>query len=237
MEARPHRQPRMSAARSAAAHEGNSHSRPVPEACVTRLSWYRREVGSLVAEGAAFVSSRWLAKRLGLTDAQVRRDLSYFGQFGTSGRGYEVGRLHERLDVILGIANQTWNLALAGVGNLGSALLAHAGFRQRGFLFRLAVDADPTKIGRRIQNIEVLAADDLAGLCRAHRIDIGVIAVPAQAAGRVCAQFFNGGVRSILNFAPTRLQAHQTVRVRTVDLALEMEGLAFHLAREASGKA
>jgi len=210
-----------------------SASRPVPEACVTRLSWYMRELHLLQLRGVRFVSSRWLAKHLGLTDAQVRRDLSYFGQFGTSGRGYEVIRLHERLRSILGVSGRTWNLALAGVGNLGSALLAHEGFRERGFRFRVAVDADPGKIGERIQEITVASAARLPQLTRSHSIDIGVIAVPALAAQKVCKQMVQGGVRAILNFAPVRLEAPENVRVRTVDLAMELESLTFHLVRGA----
>ncbi len=213
-------------------------SRTIPEACVSRLSWYMREVQALRTRGAEFVSSRWLGKHLGLTDAQVRRDLSYFGQFGTSGRGYEVSRLHDRLRSILGIADRTWNLALVGVGNLGLALLAHGAFRERGFQFKLALDVDAQKIGRRIQDLTIAPVADLARLAKQHAIQVGVITVPVPAAQGVCGQLVEGGVRSILNFAPVRLEVPASVRVRTVDLAVELEGLAFHLAREhANGSA
>ena len=116
---------------------GNGQRRQVPEACIARLSLYLRELTRLGSKHVGFVSSRLLAAQLGVTDAQVRRDLSYFGQFGTSGRGYEVRRLHDRLTSILGVSGRTWNVALAGVGNLGSALLAYRGFQARGFLFRV----------------------------------------------------------------------------------------------------
>ena len=119
-----------------------SNARTAPDACVARLSLYVRELSRLAAQRTAFVSSRRLAQLLGLTDAQVRRDLSYFGQFGTSGRGYEVQRLHDRLTTILGVSGRTWNVALAGVGNLGSALLAYRGFHERGFFFKAAVETD-----------------------------------------------------------------------------------------------
>jgi redox-sensing transcriptional repressor len=211
---------------------GRGPSRPlVPEACVARLSLYVRELRRLGRLRVGFVSSRGLAQQLGLTDAQVRRDLSYFGQFGTSGRGYEVRRLQERLRGILGVSGRTWNVALVGVGNLGSALLAYGGFRERGFLFRIAVDADPRKVGKTMQGLTVAPARLLGALVRQHRIDIGVIAVPAEAAQAVCDALVRAGVKAIVNFAPQHLDAPATVRVRTVDLAVELEGLAFFLAR------
>ena len=206
-------------------------ARPAPEACVARLSLYVRELARLHAQRVAFISSRRLAEQLGLTDAQVRRDLSTFGQFGTSGRGYEVQRLHNRLTAILGVSGRTWNVALAGVGNLGSALLAYRGFRERGFLFRVVVDADPHKIGRTIQGMTVAPSQQLAELVKQHEIHIGLIAVPVESAQDVCRQFVEGGVRAILNFAPAHLDVPPTVWLRVVDLAIELESLAFYLAR------
>ena len=210
---------------------GNGQRRQVPEACVTRLSLYLRELTRLGSQRVGFVSSRRLAEQLGVTDAQVRRDLSYFGQFGTSGRGYEVQRLHDRLTSILGVSGRTWNVALAGVGNLGSALLAYRGFQERGFLFRVAVDSDPRKIGSTVQGMTVASSNRLSELAKAHHIHIGLIAVPVNAAQAVCDQLVAGGVKAIVNFAPGRLEAPEDVRLSTVDLAIELESLAFHLAR------
>lgn len=215
-------------------HRSNSRaatSRVASEACVARLSLYVRELARLETQRVGYVSSRCLAQQLGLTDAQVRRDLSYFGQFGTSGLGYEVQRLHDRLTSILGVAGRSWNVALAGVGNLGSALLAYRGFRERGFLFRVAVDADPQKVGRLVQGVEVAAVQRLTELVRHHHIHIGLIAVPVASAQAVCSQFVAGGVRAIVNFAPVRLEVPSSVRLRVVDLAIELESLAFYLAR------
>ncbi len=202
-----------------------------PEACVARLSLYVRELTRLGAQRVGFVSSRRLAQQLGLTDAQVRRDLSYFGQFGTSGRGYEVQRLHDRLTSILGVSGRTWHIALAGVGNLGSALLAYRGFRERGFLFRVAVDTDSQKVGRTIQGLTIAPTSQLTELVRKHEVHIGLIAVPVESAQEVCNQFVAGGVRAIVNFAPAHLEVPPSVWLRVVDLAIELESLAFYLAR------
>lgn len=220
----------MSASSTARGNHRSNH-RGVPEACVARLSLYVRELTQLQERRISFVSSSRLAQQLGLTDAQVRRDLSYFGQFGTSGRGYEVHRLHDRLNAILGVSGRTWNVALAGVGNLGSALLAYRGFQERGFLFQVAVDADSQRTGQVVRGLVIAPAEQLASLIRKHQIHIGVIAVPVSAAQGVCDQFVRGGVRAIVNFAPVRLEVPATVWLRSVDLAIELETLAFYLAR------
>ena len=218
-------------ARSASRTNHHAGSRAAPEACVARLSLYVRELSCLGSKQVGFVSSRRLAQQLGLTDAQVRRDLSYFGQFGTSGRGYEVRRLHDRLSTILGVSGRTWNIALAGVGNLGSALLAYRGFRERGFLFKVAVDTDPQKLGRTVSGMAVAPAHRLPELVRKYEIRIGLIAVPIEAAQAVCDQFVESGVRAIVNFAPVHLEVPPSVWLRVVDLAIELESLAFYLAR------
>lgn len=216
-------------------HRSNHRVTPrtAPEACVARLSLYVRELTRLSAKRIGYISSRQLAQQLGLTDAQVRRDLSYFGQFGTSGRGYEVQRLHDRLTAILGVSDRTWNVALAGVGNLGSALLAYGGFRERGFLFRVAVDSDPRKVGRMVSGLAVSPVQQLPALVKQHDIQIGVIAVPVESAHVVCRELIESGVRAIVNFAPVHLEVPPGVWLRVVDLATELESLSFYLARSA----
>ena len=208
-----------------------AHSHPAPDVSVARLSLYVRELRRLSDQQVGYVSSKRLARSLGVTDAQVRRDFSYFGQFGTSGRGYEIRRLHDRLTAILGVSGRTWNVALAGVGNLGSALLAYRGFRERGFLFRVAADADPRKVGRTIQQVIVASSGELTSLVKQHHIHIGLIAVPVECAQQVCDQLIAGSVRAIVNFAPVHLDTPPSVWLRNVDLATELESLAFHLAQ------
>ncbi len=214
-------------------HHHRASTALASDACIARLSLYVRELARLGTQRISYVSSRRLAEPLGLTDAQIRRDLSQFGQFGTSGRGYEVQRLHDRLTTILGVSDRTWNVALAGVGNLGAALLAYRGFRERGFLFRAIVDADPSKVGRVIQGLTVGSAQHLPELVKQHKIHIGVIAVPVESAQAVCDQLVASGVRAIVNFAPIHLEVPSTVWVRAMDLAIELESLAFYLARTA----
>lgn len=209
----------------------SSQKNIAPEACVARLSLYVRELSRLAVQRVGFISSRRLAQLLGLTDAQVRRDLSTFGQFGTSGRGYEVQRLHDRLTGILGVSGRTWHVALAGVGNLGSALLAYKGFHERGFVFKVAADADNQKVGQTIQGLTVASSRQLPELVKRHDIHIGMIAVPVAAAQDVCDQFVQSGVRAIVNFAPVHLEVPSTVWLRAVDLAIELESLAYYLAR------
>jgi redox-sensing transcriptional repressor len=198
---------------------------------VARLSLYVRELSRLKAQRIPFVSSRRLAEHLGVTDAQVRRDLSRFGQFGTSGRGYDVQRLRNGLETVLGVSGRIWNVALAGVGNLGSALLAYGGFRQRGFLFKVAVDTDPGKIGRTVSGVVISPAERLPELIRARDIHIGLIAVPSASAQQVCDQLVRSGVRAIVNFAPMRLDVPPPVNLRSVDLAIELEHLTYFLAQ------
>ena len=208
-----------------------SARRQIPEVCVERLSLYKRELTRLQRRGIVFVSSRRVAEHLRLSDAQVRRDLSYFGQFGTSGRGYEVQRLQVALGHILGIQGRTWHVALAGVGNLGSALLAYRGFRERGFVFKVAVETSSEKIGRVVEGLRIAPSSQLVELVRKQRVNIGMIAVPSEVAQGVCNQLVEGGVRAIVNFAPARLEVSASVRLRNIDLAIELEALAFYLGR------
>ncbi|MBI2884848.1 MAG: redox-sensing transcriptional repressor Rex [Candidatus Omnitrophica bacterium] len=204
----------------------------IPEASVERLSLYARELGRLDRQGVAFISSKRLGEALGLTDAQVRRDLSYVGQFGKSGRGYEVQRLQTALSRTLGIEGRVWSVALAGVGNLGSALLAYRGFQERGFVFRVAVDSDPAKVGQVVQGVTIAPSHQLSELARRHQVHIGILTVPSETAQRVCDQLIAGGVRAIVNFAPAHLDVPASVRLRNMDLAIELEALAFYLGTE-----
>ena len=198
----------------------------VPKAVVNRLSLYLRELEHLVRDGHATTSSNRLGSVLGFSDAQVRKDLAYFGHFGYPGIGYRCDELISAVKKILG-TDQQWPAALVGTGNLGRALLGYRGFRQRGFSIAAALDVDPAKVGLRIEGLEVCHLDRLPDLARIHRIRLGMIAVPAVAAQTVADRLVAVGVEGILNFAPVTIALPETVSQVGVDLAIELEQLAF----------
>src|SRR5688500_10797272 len=151
----------------------------VPKAVVSRLSLYLRELQHLVHEGHETTSSNQLGSKLGFTDAQVRKDLAYFGHFGYPGIGYRSDELISAIRKILG-TDQRWPVALIGAGNLGRALLGYKGFQQQGFCIAAAFDTDPGKVGSEIEAVEVFHWDRLAEVMQSHRIRLAMIAVPAQ---------------------------------------------------------
>jgi len=202
----------------------------VPEKTVTRLSIYLRCVEELQADGLTAVSSRQLAERFGLNSAQVRKDLAYFGQFGVRGLGYYTGELKHNLERILGL-KRDWQVALVGVGNLGSALLAYPGFQRRGFRLSVAFEKDPAKIARKQGRIPVHPVERIGPVLRRRGIKIAVLAIPAAGAQGVADQLVAAGVNAILNFAPTQLTVPPGVKVLNVDLAVLLKSLAFHTTR------
>ena len=204
----------------------------IPERAITRLSIYLRCLEELLADGTLAVSSQQLAERFGLNSAQVRKDLAYFGQFGVRGLGYYTGELKGNLERILGL-NQQWEVALVGLGNLGSALLNYRGFRQRGFRLAAAFDNDPSKVGMRIGRVPVFDVERILPVLKRRRIKMAVIAVPAAAAQAVTDQLVAAGVNAILNFAPTQLSVPKRVKVQNVDLSVMLKTLSFYTARSA----
>ncbi len=206
-----------------------SDSRPdasVPKAVVSRLSLYLRELQHLVRDGHETTSSNRLGRLLGFTDAQVRKDLAYFGHFGYPGIGYRCDELILAIRKILG-TNVEWHVALIGVGNLGRALLGYRGFRQQGFQVVAAFDADPSKVGSPIEGVPVYHIDQLSELVTEFKIRLGILAVPAGAAQAVADRLVAAGVSGVLNFAPLTISLPETVRQVGVDLAIELEQLAF----------
>jgi len=208
------------------------HMKPmkIPEKTVTRLSIYLRCLEELEVGGLASVSSRRLAERFGLNSAQVRKDLAYFGQFGVRGLGYHIPELKHNLERILGL-KQDWEVALVGVGNLGSALIAYKGFGERGFKIGLAFDSSPGKVGRLVKEVEIQALDRLVPTIRERQVRIAVIAVPATAAQGVADLLVEAGVTAILNFAPAQLTTPEGVKVQNVDLSVLLKTLSYHTVR------
>lgn len=211
-----------------------SNDGAVPKAVVSRLSLYLRELQHLVRDGEATTNSSDLGQRLGLSDAQVRKDLAFFGQFGYPGVGYRCDELIAAIRRILG-TDRGWSVAMVGVGNLGRALLGYKGFTQQGFNIVAAFDIQPSSIGSRIEGVPIFHLDRLAEVVRQHRIRIGLIAVPAASAQVVADALVSAGVEGILNFAPVTINLPPGVNLVGVDLAIELEQLTFAVAQRRIG--
>jgi len=203
----------------------------VPKAVVSRLSLYLRELQHLVRDGHETTSSTQLGRVLGFTDAQVRKDLAYFGQFGYPGIGYRCSELIDAIKNILG-TKQPWPLAIIGMGNLGRALMGYRGFAQQGFEIVAAFDTDPAKIGKSVEGIEIFDHARLQEIAKDRRIRLAVIAVPATAAQKVADSLVVAGIEGILNFAPVTINLPKQVQTIGVDLAIELEQLAFAVANQ-----
>jgi redox-sensing transcriptional repressor len=205
----------------------------IPDATVDRLPLYHRVLVGLADDGVPTVSSDALAATAGVSPAKLRKDLSFLGSYGTRGVGYDVRHLLTQIGRELGITLE-WPVVVVGVGNLGRALANYAGFRSRGFQLAALVDADPVRHGELIAGVVVSPVSVLAELVGQHDISIGVIATPAEAAQGVADSLVAAGVHSILNFAPAVLSVPAEVDVRKVDLASELQILAFHEQRKNS---
>lgn len=201
----------------------------VPKAVVARLSLYLRQLELFVKQQRETVSSRQLGKALGITDAQVRKDLAYFGQFGYPGIGYRTEELAEGIRRILG-TDHTWPVALVGVGNLGRALVGYRGFPEQSFRVAALFDSDHEKIGSTYEGCTVYGLDDLSRVVAEEGIMLAIIAVPADCAQQVADQLVAAGIQGILNFAPTPLSVPASVHLVVVDLTVQLEQLSFLVA-------
>ena len=202
----------------------------VSEPTIGRLSLYLRLLLDLSDAGVGTVSSEDLASRSGTTAAQVRKDLSLFGTFGKRGLGYSVEELKRRLRSILGLERR-WSVALVGAGRIGAALFGYENFRRQGFFIEAVFDADPEKVGQAWNGLVVEPDSCMESVLAERGIEIAVVAVPARAAQRVVDRLVSAGIRGILNFAPTQVEVPAEVVVKSVDMALEMEGLSYALSR------
>jgi len=213
---------------------GSSQQLPdLPEATVARLPEYLRALHQFGEAGHETVSSEALASAAGVNSAKLRKDLSHLGSYGTRGVGYDVELLVGQIESVLGLT-QRRAVALVGIGNLGHALAGYGGFASRGFRIAALLDADPRRVGERINGLAVRHIDDLDTVMIEHQINIAVIATPMHAAQSVADRLVAAGVTSILNFAPCVLTVPDGVDVRKVDLAIELQILSFHEHRKAS---
>jgi redox-sensing transcriptional repressor len=203
----------------------------IPEVVVTRLPVYARALASLRRQGRDLVSSQELGDKLGVTPAQIRKDLSYFGRFGKQGRGYNVRRLLDELRQILGLERE-WTMALVGVGHLGLAILTYGGFTPEGFRIVEAFDSDPSVIGRKVDRVAVRDVRELEAALGKSPVDIGIVAVPADSAQQVIDSLVKCGVKAILNYAPMSPLVPAGVRVQRVDPVLALQSMTFYLKGE-----
>jgi len=198
----------------------------ISEYTVRRLSTYRRILEELLADRIDVVSSAQLAELSGTNPAQVRKDLSYFGNFGKRGSGYRVEVLCQRIRSILGIEG-TWRVVLVGAGNLGTALFSYKDFSRHGFQIVAILDSDPEKTGQTWDGVEVSPVKDAERVVRKTKAEVAIVSTPAVSAQSVVDRLVAAGIRGVLNFAPCKLEVPAQVELRNVNITIELEGLSF----------
>ena len=198
----------------------------IPKKTIQRLLLYHRYLSFLLQQGTRNVSSKSLADILETTASQVRKDLSYFGKFGTQGSGYDVLELRERIGTILGLEREK-KVCIAGMGNLGSALAGYKGFSDLGFKVVAAFDNSEQKIGKTIEGCHCYSIKDIRRLVNGNNIEIAILTVPAEAAQEVGRRLEEAGIKAILNFTPVKLTLSKKVKISNVDLAVELKTLSF----------
>ncbi|MEW6188645.1 MAG: redox-sensing transcriptional repressor Rex [Actinomycetota bacterium] len=203
----------------------------IPQTTIARLPLYLRHLLKLARKGVRIISSYELAEHVGTNAAQLRKDLSYLGEFGTRGVGYDVGELIRQISKCLGLTRE-WKVAIVGMGKLGPALLGYKGFEQEGFKIVAIFDKNPKKIGKKMGNLVVSDVTNLKEVIeKVGGVDIGIITTPASAAQKVADQLIEAGIRAILNFAPVTLEVPSHVFLRQVDLSTELQILSYYLTR------
>jgi redox-sensing transcriptional repressor len=218
----------MTAAKAKKTPAEESNAVKVPQPTIERMSAYLQCVRSMFADGVSTASSTEIAQRTGINAAQFRKDLSYFGEFGTPGLGYDVTELEAHLSRIMGL-DMPRDVLLVGAGNLGAALSSYMGFSERGFRVVAIFDNDPGKTGTRLAGRPVHHMNELATVNAEVQAQVGVVAVPRAAAQEVVDKLVAAGVQAILNFAPTSILVRPGIAVRNVDLTSEMEVLSYYL--------
>lgn len=201
-----------------------------PDVVVRRLPLYARSLRYLLAEGTTSVSSQDLGERINVTAAQIRKDLSYFGEFGKQGIGYDVEKLLGQIEDILGL-DQEWPVALVGIGHLGEAIARYEGFRQQGIRIAALFDNSPDRIGSWLVDLPVHHIDDLNRVVAEQKIAMAILAVPATRAQEVADRLVEAGVRALLSYAPTVLQLPDGIWVRYIDPVAILHSLTYYLAR------
>jgi redox-sensing transcriptional repressor len=204
--------------------------RSIPDIVIGRLPVYLRALNFLVAEGRQITSSQELGDRLGISSAQIRKDLSHFGEFGKQGTGYDITFLHRQLSEILKV-DRMWNVALVGAGNLGKAVADYPGFAGKGFNITVIFDNEPAKIGQimGVNKVKVQPVEELAATIRERGIVVGIIATPAEFAQATARTMIDAGVKAILNYAPITIMVPAGVRVQYIDPVVGLQRMTYYL--------
>ncbi|KLO21039.1 REX family transcriptional regulator [Marinitoga sp. 1197] len=201
----------------------------IPKPTIKRLAMYYRCLENKKSSGVQRTSSKELAESLHIKASQIRKDLSYFGEFGKRGVGYDIDKLMNSIKSILGL-NKKWSVAIVGVGNLGSAIANYTGLEKNGFFIKVAFDKDKTKIGKQISaGILVYDMKDMKKICAEKGIEIAILAVPAEVAQKVAEQLVETGIKGILNFAPTSLSLPENIAVENVDFTISLKALTYDI--------
>ena len=200
----------------------------VPTATISRLVTYLRTLTQLEQRGVSTTSSEDLAKEAQVSAFQIRKDLAYFGRFGTRGEGYTVPTLRREIERILGLTRQ-WRVAIVGMGRLGEAIANYPNFRDYHFELKVLVDVDRAKVGQRVAGLEIRHPSELSRLVLEQGIDIGFITVPPQAAQDAANALVEAGIKGILNFAPTVIEVPREVHVEPVDFLAGLKRLSFYI--------
>jgi len=200
----------------------------IPDIVIGRLPIYLRALNRLAQDGHEVTSSHELGQILGISSAQIRKDLSHFGGFGKQGTGYQIVYLEEKLRQVLKV-NREWEVVLVRTGDLGTALAHYGGFAERGFNITCVFDNSPDKVGKQINGFTVQGMDDIHNTVTSRNIKMAMIAVPARNAQEVADKLIAAGVRAILNYAPINLNVPQNVRVQYIDPVIHMQRMTFYL--------
>jgi redox-sensing transcriptional repressor len=200
----------------------------IPDIIIGRLPIYLRALQQLSEKGILTTSSQELGEIIGISAAQIRKDISQFGEFGKQGTGYSVPFLIERLRDILRV-NRVWEVVIVGMGDIGHALARYNGFSNRGFHINMIFDNDPQKIGQRVGDYEILDTAKLAEKIKQNKIKVAMLTVPASAAQEMAEQLVKAGIRAILNYAPTSLSVPSHVHVQYIDPATHLQRMTYYL--------
>jgi redox-sensing transcriptional repressor len=203
-------------------------NKEIPDIVIGRLPLYLRSLQRMTQEGRQVTSSQELGERLGISAAQIRKDLSQFGEFGKQGTGYNIQFLMEQLRQILNL-DRVWDMAVVGAGDVGHALARYQGFRDRGFQVTMIFDKDSEKIGNKIDKFIIHDTDNMVDLIQKKGVRVAMVATPAAYAQEVVDQLVEAGVKAILNYAPIQVSTPQNVRVQYIDPATHLQRMSYYL--------